>query len=107
MTTTTFSPNLSPQTEKSAKYHWKIALYVANFLYALFLIRYGRLFSDTFTVPSSIFVITVFLYAGFARLRRMSEGSRVKAYIKGHEGWAHPAAAARRPSRRPRHPATD
>src|SRR5277367_5255049 len=65
------SPKASPQTEKSAADYGKVGLYIANFVFALFLIRYGKLFSDTFTVPSSIFVIGVFLYAGFSRLRHL------------------------------------
>ena len=56
-------------------------------MFALFLIRYGKLFSDTFTIPSSIFVIGVLLYAGFNRLRHLGDGTRVKAYIKDHEAW--------------------
>ena len=81
------SPKASPQTEKSATDYEKVGLYIGNFVFALFLIRNGKLFSDTFTVPSSIFVIGVFLYAGFNRLRHLGDGTRVKAYIKDHEAW--------------------
>ena len=82
------SPKISPQTEKSTTDYGKVGLYIANFAFALFLIRYGRLFSDTFTVPSSIFVICVFVHAAFTRLSRLSDGTRLKAYIKDHEAWA-------------------
>jgi hypothetical protein len=88
MNTTTFSQKIYPQTEKSAKNYWKAGLYIANFVFALLLIRYGKFFSDAITVPSSILVIGVFLFAGFARLRRLADQSRLKAYIEDHEGWA-------------------
>jgi hypothetical protein len=88
MTISTFSPKIYPQTEKSAKNYWKAGLYVANFVCALLLIRYGKFFSDAITVPSSILVIGVFLFAGFAQLRRLADESRLKAYIEDHEGWA-------------------
>jgi hypothetical protein len=81
------SQKASPQTQKSATEYGKVGLYIANFVFALFLIRYGKLFSDTFTVPSSIFVIGVFLYAGLNRLRRLGDGTRVNAYIEDHEAW--------------------
>ena len=87
MNTTTFSQKIYPQSEKSAKNYWKAGLYIANFVFALLLIRYGKFFSDTVTVPSSIFVIGGFLFAGFTRLRRLSDGSRLKAYVKAHEAW--------------------
>jgi hypothetical protein len=87
MNTTTFSHRIYPQTEKSAKNYWKAGLYIANFVFALLLIRYGKFFSDTVTVPSSIFVIGVFLFAGFTRLRHLADGNPLKAYIKEHEAW--------------------
>jgi hypothetical protein len=92
--TITFSPKISRRTETAPGNHWpagtywKAALYIANFAFALFLVRYGRLFSDTFTVTSSILAISVFLYAGFTLLRRVSDGTRIKTYIKEHEAWA-------------------
>jgi hypothetical protein len=82
------SPKISPQTEKFAKNYWKAGLYIANFVFALFLIRYGKLFSDAITIPSSIFIISVFLFAGFARLRQLTDGTNIKAYIKDHEALA-------------------
>ncbi len=112
MTMTTFSQKISPQIKSSATSYWKglltakitfptktsprtkkstttdygkVGLYIANFVFGLFLIRYGKFLSDAITIPSSIFVISVFLFAGFTRLRRLDDGSRVKAYIKGHE----------------------
>jgi hypothetical protein len=81
----TFPTKTFPQTKKPATDYGKVGLYIANFVFGLFLIRYGKFFSDAFTIPSSIFVIGVFLFAGFTRLRRLDDGSRVKAYIKGHE----------------------
>ena len=57
-------------------------------MFALFLIRYGKLFSDAITIPSSIFIIGVFLFAGFTRLRQLSDGTHIKAYIKDHEALA-------------------
>ncbi len=84
----TFSPKISPQTEKSAKNYWKAGLYIANFVFALLLIRYGKFFSDAITIPSSIFVIGLFVFAAFTRLRRLSDGTRIKAYIKDHEALA-------------------
>jgi len=87
MAMATFSGEFS-RTEKSAKHYWKAGLYIANFVFAFCLFRYGNLFSDTFTVPSSIIVISLFLYAGFKRLGSLSDGNRVKAYIKDHEAWA-------------------
>jgi hypothetical protein len=88
MNIATFSPKIFSKAEKSAESHWKVALYAASFVYALLLIRFGRYFSDALIIPSSIIVISVFLYGGFTRLRRIGDGTRIKAYIKGHEAWA-------------------
>lgn len=88
MPMTTLSAKIHPQTARPAKNYWKAGLYIANTVFALLLIRYGNLFSDAITVPASIIVISVFLFAGFTRLRRLGEGTRLKAYIKEHEGWA-------------------
>lgn len=88
MNMTSFSPKIQFSAEKSSKTNRKVGLFAANFLCALLLMRYGRLFSDAFTIPSSIIVISVFLYAGFTRLKHLGDRSRVKAYIKSHEAWA-------------------
>jgi len=87
MNMATFSSKFHLPTERSAKNHWKVGLYVANFVYALFLIRYGSLFPDALIILSSIIVIGLFLYAGFMQLKHLGDGSGVMAYIKGHEGW--------------------
>jgi hypothetical protein len=92
--TITLPHRISRRTETAPKNHWpvvnywKAALYIANFSFATFLIRYGKLFSDGFTVPSSILVIGVFLLGGFTLLSRVSDGTRIKDYIKEHEAWA-------------------
>jgi hypothetical protein len=87
MTIATFSPTFS-QHDKAVKNYWKAGLYLANSVFAFLLIRYGNLFSDGFTISASIIVIGVFLFAGVTRIRRLSDGSRLKAYIKDHEAWA-------------------
>jgi hypothetical protein len=88
MNMTTFSPKIYSRTEKSAKTYWKAGLCLANFVFALFLIRYGNQFSDEVTIPAAILVIGLFLLAGFSRLRHLGDGTRVKAYIQDHEAWA-------------------
>jgi hypothetical protein len=88
MNMTTFSPKLYSRTEKSAKTYWKVGLCLANFVFALFLIRYGNQFSDAVTIPAAILVIGLFLVAGFSRIRHLGDGTRVKAYIQDHEAWA-------------------
>jgi hypothetical protein len=85
MNRNTFSPEIQFLAEKPS---WRVGLYATNLVFALLLIRYGRFFSDALTIPCSIVVISVFLYAGFTRLRLLGEGSRMKAYIKSHEAWA-------------------
>lgn len=84
----TFPAKHSPRTEKFINNYRKVGLYLANFVFALLLIRYGKLLSEAITIPSCVFVIGVFLFAGFKRLRRLSDGIDLKAYIKDHEALA-------------------
>ena len=84
---TTLSPKVQFLAERSAKDYWKVGLHATNLICALLLIRYGSFLPDALTIPSSILVISVLLYTSFTRLRLLAQGSRVKAYIKGHEAW--------------------
>jgi hypothetical protein len=88
MPVTKVYPKVPAAALPPAKSPSRAALYAANLFLGLLLARYGQLFSDAITVPASMLVIGVFLYAAFARLRRLGEGTRLKAYIKDHEGWA-------------------
>ena len=84
---TTFASKFHFHSEKSGKSQWKVGLYVANLVYALFLIQYGRFFPVALTITSSIIVIGLFLYTGFTQLKHLGDDRQVLAYIKGHEEW--------------------